>query len=141
MDCNQIRKQLKSFLGDLLLDEDHRLFLEHLDYCSNCKLYVRSIGDLSNQIWKLGKISVPVDFKSTVLFKLSHPETLMVEGAAKPSRGFQKKYRAVFLIAIFGLAVFALGVIFIKTQKPKRSPEVSFVPMQTRTNSPAPEDT
>ena len=73
-DCDNIKKNIKSFTEDMLKDEDYKAFLHHLETCSECKNYVRSVDSFSNQLWRLGEIKVPSDFESTVLFKLTQPE-------------------------------------------------------------------
>jgi len=98
MMCPGIKENLKSFLEDLLTEQQYRAFLSHLDNCKRCREYVRSVGSLSNQIWKLGEIKVPADFKDTVIFKLTHPEPKIKVSL------FSKK-------TIAGIAVFALIVL------------------------------
>lgn len=74
MSCDDIKKKLKAFLDDLLAEDEYKVFGGHINICSKCREYVRSIGSLSNQLWKLGKVKVPQDFSSTILYKLAHPE-------------------------------------------------------------------
>lgn len=129
MECNQVKKQLTSFLEDILSEEDTRLFLGHLEICSRCKPYVRSIGDLSNQVWKLGNIAVPDDFRSTVLFKLSHPDAPAAKDTPKPHRGIQKKYVLGGLVLILTIAAFFIKPFFLKTQKPAEMPRKAPIAM------------
>jgi hypothetical protein len=117
MECSQIHKQLQSFLGDLLSEEEYRLFLEHLDGCTRCKPYVRSIGDLSNQVWKLGNVTVPADFRATVFFKLNHPAVPAAQENPSPPRSVQKLYVLGGLVAVMVLAVLFVKPAVLKTNK------------------------
>ena len=69
MICNEIGEKLQSFLDDLLSEKDYKAFCDHLNTCPRCEKHVRSIGSLSNQLWKLGKVHVPEDLVSTALYK------------------------------------------------------------------------
>ncbi len=73
-DCDNIKKNIKSFNEDMLKEEEYKDFLDHLETCSECDKYVRSVDSFSNQLWRLGDVKVPSDFVSTVLFKLTQPE-------------------------------------------------------------------
>lgn len=72
--CNEVKNKLKPFLEDMLAEDEYQAFVAHLESCPKCKDYVRSIGALSNQLWKLGDIEIPSDFVSTVIFNLKHPK-------------------------------------------------------------------
>ncbi|MCM8780447.1 MAG: zf-HC2 domain-containing protein [Candidatus Omnitrophica bacterium] len=70
MECSDIRNKLQVFLDDLLTEQEYKEFCEHIDSCQKCRDYVRSVGNLSNQLWKLGKVRVPDDIIPTILFRL-----------------------------------------------------------------------
>jgi len=73
-DCDNIKKNIKSFTEDMLKEDEYKAFLHHLETCSECKDYVRSVDSFSNQLWRLGDVKVPSDFGSTVLFKLTQSD-------------------------------------------------------------------
>lgn len=73
MNCQDIQKNLKLFLDDLLIEKNYQGFVEHVESCPKCKTYVHSIDSFSNQIWKLGNVKVPQDLLPSILFELSHP--------------------------------------------------------------------
>ena len=113
MTCNEINKRLKAFLEDLLTEEEHQAFLRHLDSCSKCREHARSIGSLTNQLWKLGNaIMVPADFSSAVIFKLKHPTQV----DPKPGFVISKKLAMGILIAIIVISAFLFGIIYFKTR-------------------------
>ena len=124
--CNEVKDKLKPFLEDMLVEEEYQAFVAHLESCPKCKDYVRSIGALSNQLWKLGDIKVPTDFVSTVIFNLKHPKQ-EVPPATKPA--LSKKLAAGIIISIILLALF-LGSIYFK--KFKVSQKIAETPIITR---------
>ena len=73
MNCDYVKQNLQPFLEDLLAEEDYKAFCDHIDACSKCKAYVRSIGSLTNQLWRLGQLEAPQDLISTIQYKLVHP--------------------------------------------------------------------
>jgi hypothetical protein len=74
MACSDIKEKLKSFLEDLLSEDEYQAFVAHVDGCAECKKYVSAVGSLSNQLWDLGNVKVPTDLSSTILFKLKEAE-------------------------------------------------------------------
>ncbi|MFC1807092.1 zf-HC2 domain-containing protein [Candidatus Omnitrophota bacterium] len=111
MSCDEINKLLKRFQEDLLSEDEYQAFLAHIDNCSNCKEYVRSIGSLSIRLWELGDIKVPQDFSSTIFYKLSHP----VEEARPNKSVVSKKWIIGIIILIILSALLFLVHRYIKT--------------------------
>ena len=62
-DCDNIKKNIKSFTEDMLKEDEYKAFLHHLETCTECKNYVRSVDSFSNQLWRLGDVKVPSDFE------------------------------------------------------------------------------
>ncbi|GEM_PF-1273427 len=113
--CGQIHKQLQSFLDDMLSEEEYRLFLDHLDECPRCMPYVKSIGDLSNQIWKLGSVAVPADFKATVLFEAGRPAAAQEYKTA--GRGAKKIVLSGGVLLALVLAFFLIKPAIFNTDR------------------------
>jgi hypothetical protein len=113
MNCDDIRRKLQPFLEDLLVEEEYKTFCGHLDVCARCCAYVRSIGALSNQLWKLGKVKVPGDLGSTIIYKLSH------HGAEeRPSKfSVSKNHIVAGAILIFLAAALFLGIGHIRKER------------------------
>ena len=108
-----IKEKLRPFLDDLLTEDEYRAFNDHIKICDKCNTYVRSIGSLSNQLWKLGKVRVPSDLSSTILHKIDHPEQ-----RSQPSvPAALKKYIAAGLIFILLAATIFLGIKHFKNQQ------------------------
>jgi len=117
MNCEDIKKKLKPFLDDLLAEEEYKAFCGHINICGKCSSYVRSIGSLSNQLWKLGKVKVPEDLSSTIMYKLAHPEQ---EARASKYILSKKHIIAGFILASLIIALF-VGIHYLRTrQQPKR---------------------
>jgi len=74
MICDDIRQKLQPFLDDLLVEDEYKAFCEHIDDCHPCNAYVRSVGAMPNQLWRLGQVKVPQDMISTVQYALAHPK-------------------------------------------------------------------
>ncbi len=108
--CGDIHKNPQSFLEDLLSEEEYGGFIAHLDICPACERYLRSFGDLSNQIWKLGQIEPPSGFGDSILFKLKHPEVKI-----KPERARASGRWAVAA----GVVILALTGLFFVFKPPK----------------------
>jgi len=115
-DCDNIKKNIKSFTEDMLREEEYKAFLDHLETCSECKKYVRSVDSFSNQLWRLGDVKVPSDFGSTVLFKLTQPEEKPdEEETSAPSKKWLIGGIAFILVAI----TLSAGLIsYFKLRKP-----------------------
>lgn len=113
MNCDDIRQKLKPFLEELLAEEEYREFCEHLNACKKCLAYVRSIGSLSNQLWKLGQVEVPQDLSSTIQYKLAHPE----EKAQPVKTKITKKQIVAGIIVIISIIVLMLGINYFKARQ------------------------
>jgi len=120
--CDDIKKKLKAFLDDLLAEDEYKAFCYHINTCGNCEKYVRSIGSLSNQLWKLGKVKVPEDLGSTIMYKLTHPE----EKAQPPKFVISKKY-----IIVGSILILLVGALFLATSyfKKQHAPNKDDVPI------------
>jgi hypothetical protein len=112
MDCADIRKKLQLFLEDLLVEEEYKAFCGHIDTCGKCSEYVRSIGALSNQLWKLGKVRVPEDLSSTIMYKLTHPD----EKWQPPKFAISKKHIIASSILILLAGALFFGISYFKRQ-------------------------
>ena len=109
--CEDIKKKLKPFQQDLLVEREYKGFVTHLGNCSKCKEYMGSIDFLSNQLWKLGDVEVPSDLSSTIFFKLTQTD----EEVEKPKGVITKKS------AIIGVVVILLGAaVFFGDRKSTR---------------------
>ncbi|MBU1853127.1 MAG: zf-HC2 domain-containing protein [Candidatus Omnitrophica bacterium] len=125
MTCDDIKKKLKRFLEDLLVDEEYQAFLKHLEDCPRCKTYVTSVDSFSNQVWKLAEVKVPSDLSSTILFKLTQPE----EKDQKPKLSMSKKVAIGALVVILASSAFFFGNKYLKNRN--RSQEVDDSPIVT----------
>ncbi|RKY36477.1 MAG: hypothetical protein DRP78_03495 [Candidatus Omnitrophota bacterium] len=106
MDCSDIREKLKAFLNDLLVEDEYKLFVAHLNVCKKCKDYVRRIGSISNQLWQLGDVNVPPDLSYTILFRLKQTEQENIK-----SKFFISKKLAVgIFVVILALATLFFGI-------------------------------
>ncbi|MEM7816619.1 MAG: hypothetical protein QXZ20_01760 [Candidatus Aenigmatarchaeota archaeon] len=105
MDCQDIKKNLKLFLEDLLVDEDYEAFCQHLSECQNCNRYVRSISCLSNQLWKMGQIKIPFDLSSAIKYKLAQS---IVE--QKKSQRIALKNKFITLLVLIVLIIFSFFI-------------------------------
>jgi hypothetical protein len=110
MNCDDIRQRLKPFLEDLLAEEEYKAFCRHLDACGKCKVYVRSVGSLSNQLWKLGQIEAPEDLISTIQYKILHTEE-----KAQPAK-IKKSGKRIVAVTILILLTVAMlwGIAYFK---------------------------
>jgi|GEM_PF-3931645 len=98
--CGDIRASVRSFLDDLLSEEEYRAFCRHLETCGACRDYVSSIGSLANQVYELGQsVEAPPDLVSTVLFRLT-----------APPRQVSRRMTAAVIVAAVALAVLLLSV-------------------------------
>ena len=117
MGCEDVKKKLRLFLDDLLAEDEYKAFCDHIETCDKCNGYVRSIGSLTNQLWKLGKIKVPQDLSSTVMYKVAHPE------AEIPSSRFVISKKHIILGSILILsavaAIFSISYFRNKSLKEK----------------------
>jgi len=102
MSCDDIDKELKHFLGDLLSDADYQAFVEHLDSCSKCTNRVRSMGSFTNQLWELGDIEVPSDLDTTILFQFDKAKKEPPK--PKPKKPKNKVVIGAIVVAVIGLA-------------------------------------
>jgi hypothetical protein len=125
--CDTIKRDLKPFLEDLLKEEEYQAFLAHLEQCTKCKEYVRSVDSFSNQLWKLGDVKVPSDFCSTVLFKLEQPKEEIREAEPRAS----KKFPVGIFASVFAITVLVLGIsiFYILKKAPKKEMELAQVPV------------
>jgi len=124
MNCADIRTKLQPFLEDLLSEEEYKAFCGHMGACDKCKAYVRSVGSLSNQLWKLGLINVPSDLGSTIMYKLAHPGQ-----EVEPSKSALSKKRIVAgSVLILSAAVLFFAAGHLKNQRhPKGMERAPFV--------------
>ena len=97
MSCEDVRRRLRPFLEDLLSESEHRGMSLHLETCPVCEKYIRSIADLANQIWKLGKVPLPSDLADTALFKLRR---YVLPPPSAPKKSYRK---IVFIVFLLGL--------------------------------------
>ena len=137
MTCDDVRKRIKKFLEDLLEEDEYQDFIKHVNGCAACGDYTTALGSISNQLWKLGDVSVPSDFESTVLFKVRQ----LAQAPQAPKVYIRKKHviAAVILILI-GAAGFAAVSYFKKAghvPSPAETPQVS----TGATNEESPPDT
>ena len=98
-DCASVRRLIRSFLDDLLTEEEYLAFTAHLGQCEACRAYTASIGSLSNQLRELGTlVKVPADLVPTVLFRLN----------SRPRASRPVSFKAIIVIA--GVAALVVGV-------------------------------
>ncbi|MDD5346982.1 MAG: zf-HC2 domain-containing protein [Candidatus Omnitrophica bacterium] len=125
MTCAEVDKALKSFLEDLLVEDEYQAVVAHLEGCSRCREYVGSIGSLSNQLWELGNVKVPADLADTVLFKLKEAE------ARGPEQRFVISRRALIALAAAAAGMAALYVVFHVFKTGRRPPPDIDAPIVT----------
>ena len=113
--CSDIKDNVKQLLDDRLVEKEYHAFFRHLESCLKCKEYVRAIGSLSNQIWKLSEVEVPADLSSSIIFKLKQSGD---NNEAQPSSELSTKVILGAIIMIAGLFVFFGTGIFLKTPEP-----------------------
>jgi predicted anti-sigma-YlaC factor YlaD len=113
MNCDDIKQKLKPFLEDLLAEKEYKAFCRHLDDCGKCKVYVRSVGSLSNQLWKLGQLNVPEDLISTIQYKLIHPKEKDQPAKTK----ITKKQIVVGIALIILTIVLVLEISYFKKRR------------------------
>lgn len=107
MNCEDIRKNLKSFMEDLLVDYEYKDFVGHVNGCPDCKTYIGAIGSLSNQLWELGDIEAPAGLSSTALFKLRHAGERTAQ-SAKPSRRNRLATGILLLVILSAASYFGI---------------------------------
>lgn len=117
-DCDNIKKNIKSFTEDMLKDEDYKAFLHHLETCSECKNYVRSVDSFSNQLWRLGEIKVPSDFESTILFQLTQPEEKFDEREGEEPATAKKWIIGAVAFILVGITISAGLIAYLKMRQP-----------------------
>ncbi len=115
MTCEDTRKRLKAFLDDLLAESEYRDMCVHLGSCSACSNHVRSISSLGNQLWKMGKIRVPGDMSSTILYKYAHAGEHGNPAAPCPGMSKKQIYAA---LAAAAAAIALLIAAFAVRDKP-----------------------
>ena len=103
MNCDDIKQRLQPFLEDLLVEKEYRAFCGHIETCNKCKVYIRSIGSLSNQIWKLGQIEAPQDLISTIQHKLVYPQ----------ERGQPFRIKITQKQAVVGITLIAVAIVVV----------------------------
>lgn len=119
--CSDMDGHLQAFLGDLLSDADYQAFVDHLRGCDACNRHARSIGDLSNQVWKLGKIPVPEDFSETVLFRARQSPAVETRGPT-----IAPIVPAIFFLLIgLAMAVFFVNRTFVSRPVSRTAPKVN----------------
>jgi len=123
MNCADIKKKLQPFLDDLLAEDEFKAFRDHINVCGKCGKYVRSIGSLSNQLWKLGKARVPEDLSSTIMYKLDHH--------GQKAHLFKyilskKRIIAGFILASLIIALF-VGINYLRARQWPRRDDTSIV--------------
>jgi hypothetical protein len=115
--CSEVKAKVKPFLEDLVTDEEYQAIFEHLDRCPECTRYIRSLGSISNQLWKLGDIDVPSDFASTILFNIDNaPEE---PAASKPKASKNILIIAVTLVVAAATVMFVMKYISANKPAPK----------------------
>jgi len=123
-DCDNVKRNIKSFMEDMLKEDEYRAFLHHLEICSECKNYVKSVDSFSNQLWRLGEVKVPSDFSSTVLFELTQPEEELPEEEAPAT---SKKWLIGAVAFILVAMIISAGLIgYFKLRQPSQE-EVQIV--------------
>ena len=111
LSCKEVGTHLKRFLEDLLSDDQHEVFLAHIDSCARCKMTVSGVGSFLNQIRELGKIKVPTDFSSAVLLRAKPIDKMALLEAMEKKR-VSAASKAPLLAGIVVLAV-TLGGAFL----------------------------
>jgi len=114
MTCSDIQARLKPFLDDLLAEDEYRAFLSHLEQCSKCKEYVRAIGSLSNQMWRLSDVKISSDLSSNIIFRLSQSKKKAIE---KPLI-LSKKLVFGVIVLIIGFLLLLGGTKFFNAFEP-----------------------
>lgn len=127
MTCDDIKARLTPFLDDLLIEAEYKAYCDHLNACEQCREHVRSIGSLSNQLWKLGKVRVPEDFGSTILYKFSHFEQMI-----QSSRVILSAKHVMIGLTLMLLGITASSAIhyFRNRQPPPKEEDVPIVRAQ-----------
>ncbi|MFH1594503.1 MAG: hypothetical protein ABID09_07390 [Candidatus Omnitrophota bacterium] len=124
MTCEDVNKELKPFMEDLLAEDKYRPFVAHLENCAKCKGYVSALGSVSNQVWELGEVEVPADLGSTVIFKLKQP----AEEEDAPQLKKSNKALMIFIVLILTGAALFFGIKYFKKSSSlpeKKEPQIS----------------
>ena len=69
MPCESIRPVIRTFLDDLLDENDYQNIQSHVAVCERCHTYASSVGTLSYRLYELGQVSVPPDMSATILYE------------------------------------------------------------------------
>jgi len=117
-DCDNIKRNIKSFTEDMLKEDEFKAFLHHLETCTECKSYVRSVDSFSNQLWRLGDVKVPSDFGSTVLFKLTQPDETPDEDQAPATS--KKWFIGAIAFLLVAMTVSAGVIGYFKLRQPSQ---------------------
>lgn len=113
VNCGDIKARLRPFLDDVLTENEHSAFCDHINSCEKCGTYVHSVGSFSNQAWKLGKVKVPDDLSSTIIYGLTHPAS-----ENQPSMLTVPRWQIAGLAILALLATASLiGVSYFKNQR------------------------
>ncbi len=80
--CATLIKKIKLFQDDLLMDAEYQAAIRHINGCAQCKTYVAALGSLSNELWKMGEVDVPSDFKNLVLVKWRERSASPIQSAS-----------------------------------------------------------
>jgi len=127
MTCDDIKKRLKPFLDDLLVEDEYQLFISHINECPKCKDYISAIGSLSNQLWALGDVTVPADLCQTAIYKFK--QRSVGASAARPVN-FRNLALGVMIVVLTALAFF-FGISYYRIKN--RNPEETKSPIVTTT--------
>lgn len=96
MDCNTFRKNLSSFLEDILDDSQYRLFIQHLEQCTLCDHHIKAFGSFSG-IFRDLNYPLKEDFTPQILAALKNQ--------TKPKK-------SLFPVLLIGILFFMLGAFF-----------------------------
>ena len=136
MDCSDIRKKLKAFMDDLLIDDEYQAFVNHLNSCRKCRDYVRKTGSISNQLWELGDIDAPSDLSATILFRLKQAE----QEIRKPWFVISKKLNIGILVVILAVAILFFGIKHLKHRRSLKEADEALIVTATLERRPTMSD-
>jgi len=67
--CESVRPVIRTFLDDLLDENDYQNIQAHLAGCERCHTYASSVGTLSYRLYELGQVSIPPDMSAVILYE------------------------------------------------------------------------
>jgi hypothetical protein len=123
VNCNDIKARLRPFLDDVLTEDEHSAYCAHINTCEKCNNYVHSLGSFSNQVWKLGKVRVPQDLGSTIIYGLTHPGPQ----DQPPILTVSRRQMAAGAILVVLAAVTLFGASYFKNQRKSAGPEKNVI--------------